>query len=223
LPRIPTNIEKQPDYSPLNPYKNYSKEMMYSYLKKIKIDTLPGIISEYSNFGVALLGVILEEAYQRPLEDLIKSYVTEPAKMSNTKFNLSTIEKTKMATGYNEKDGTEATNWDLGAFIAAGGIKSNLDDMVKYLQANMNEINADFKLSHQQTFKGSNISMGLNWILTYKDGQTWIWHNGGTSGFTSYCGYIKEQKVGVVLLNNSGVNVDNIATNILKEMNNEKQ
>ena len=192
-------------------------------MKKVKIDTLPGIVSEYSNFGVALLGIILENVYQQPLEDLIKKYVLEPAKMNDTKFILNTVEKSRMATGYNEKDGSETINWNLGAFIAAGGLKSNLADMLNFLSANMNDINADFNLSHQQTYKDNNKSVGLNWqITTTKNDQTLIWHNGGTAGFTCFFGYIKEKKAGVVVLNNSGVNVDYIAVSILKELNHEK-
>ena len=217
LPRLPADLEKQPRYDAQDPYKKYSKEMMYSYLKKIKLKTLPGTVNEYSNFGVALLGVILEQVYQRSLEDLVRSYVTEPAKMTGTKFTLSSTEKAKLARGYNVQDGDEAPYWNLGTFIAAGGLKSNLADMVKYLRANMNEINADFKLSHEQTYKDANITVGLNWILTTtKDGQTLIWHNGETAGFSSFCGYIKEKNVGVVILNNSNTVVDNIAMNILK-------
>lgn len=219
LPRLPANITKQPGYNPKNPYKNYSKEMIYSYLKNVRIDTFPGTLNEYSNLGTALLGIIIENVYQKPLEGLIKSYVTQPAKMKGTKFTLSEAERNKMATGYDGSNGAETPNWDLGAFIAAGGLKSNMEDMLNYLTANMNEINADFKLSHRQTFKNETITMALNWVLTTtKDGNTLIWHNGGTYGFTSFCGYIKEKKIGVVVLNNSGVVVDNIAMNILKGM-----
>ena len=219
LPRLPTNLTKQPHYDQKDPYKNYSKEMIYSYLKRVKIDTFPGKINEYSNLGTAVLGIILENVYRKPLEDLIKQYVTHPAKMKDTKFTLSEGERNKMATGYDDA-GNETPNWNLGAFIAAGGLKSNMEDMLNYLAANMNETNPDFKLSHQQTYKNATITIGLNWVLTTtKDGNTLIWHNGGTAGFTSFCGFIKEKKTGVVVLNNSGVIVDNIAMNILKGMN----
>ena len=222
LPRLPADLAKQPGYDPKDPYKNYSKEMMYAFLKTVKTDTLPGTVNEYSNFGVAMLGIILENVYQQPLENLIKSYVTDPAKMKYTKFILNESERNRMATGY-DGNGTEAINWDLGAFIAAGGLKSNLEDMLSYLSANMNEINADFKLSHQQTYKDASMAVALNWILTTTaDGNTLVWHNGGTAGFTSFCGFIKGKQIGVVILNNSGTNVDNIALNILKEMNSKK-
>ena len=218
LPRMPDDLEQQPDYNPLDPYKNYSKEMMLNLLKRVKIEALPAK-NEYSNLGVAVLGIILAEVYHKPYEELVSTYVTTPLKMSNTKITMPATEKTKLATPY-AQDGTEITYWNLDAFAPAGGIKSDMEDMLKYLTANMNEINADFRLAHEQTYKDETIAVGLNWMITTtKDNKTLIWHNGGTGGFRSFCGYIKEKKAGVVILSNSGVDVDNIARSILREMN----
>jgi CubicO group peptidase (beta-lactamase class C family) len=223
LPRLPADLDKQPHYDPNDPYKNYSREMMYSYLHEIKIDTLPGTVNEYSNFAVALLGVILENIYHRRLEDLVTTYITTPAKMNDTKFTLSVHEKEKMATGYNE-DGNEVWGWDMRAFNACGGLKSDMADMMKYLAANMTKAAPDIKLSHEQTYKDAHIAIGRNWMLSpAKDGHTLIWHNGGTAGYRSFCGYIKDAGVGIVVLSNSGADVDNIALPLLREMENKKQ
>ena len=222
LPRIPANLDQQPQYSAQDPYKNYSKEMMYGYLKTVTIDTLPGTVNEYSNLGVALLGLILEDVYHHPLEELVKQYITSPAKMNDTKFEITDNEKARMATGY-FSEGGEAHNWNLGAFNACGGLKSDLADMMKYAVANMCENKADIRLSHQQTYTDVSMTVGLNWIITTtQNGDKLIWHNGATAGYTSFCGFIKEKQIGVVILNNSGAKVDDIALNILKGMGTEK-
>ncbi len=222
LPRIPGDLDKQPHYNVQDPYKNYSRDMMYDYLKTVTIDTLPGTICEYSNLGMALLGVILEDVYHRPLEELVKKYITGPAKMTDTKFELTDNEKARMATGY-FSEGGEARNWNLAAFNACGGLKSDLADMMKYAAVNMQESNEDIRLSHRQTYTDISMSLGLNWIITTtQNGDTLIWHNGATAGYTSFCGFIKEKKAGVVILNNSGAEVDNIALNILKGMSADK-
>ncbi len=219
LPRIPQNLDKQPTYDEQDPYKNYSKEMMLEYLKTVKPDTMPGTVNEYSNYGVALLGMIIESVYKKPLEELVRMYITEPVKMSSTKFTVPANEQQHMATGYYEHDGSPAPYWNLGAFSGAGGLKSDITDMMSYMQANMKEINADFKLSHQVVFKEDKMSVGLNWMMqTTKDNQTLVWHNGGTYGFKSFCGYLKEKNISVVVLNNSGVSIDGIAISILKEL-----
>lgn len=219
LPRVPENLDKQPGFSEQDPYKNYGKEMVFDFLKTIKLDTTPGVVNDYSNLGVAVLGLILEDLYKQPLDVLVSRYVTTPTKMTHTTFAVADGDKTNMATGYYETDGSVAMGWSLGAFKAAGGIKSDMSDMLNYLAANMNEANADIALSHQPTFKDANMSVGLNWMLSVtREKQLLVWHNGGTAGFSSFCGYLKDKKVGVVVLNNSGVNVDKLAIGILKGM-----
>jgi len=220
LPSLPENLTSQAGYDEQDPYKSYSKEMIIDYLHTVKPDTMPGKVSEYSNLGVALLGQVLQRVYQQPLEVLVKQYVIAPAKMTNTTFTVAGNAVDKLATPFNE-DGNVVKSWTLGAFEAAGGLKSDLTDMVAYVRANMDEINADYKLSHQKTFEDSQMGVGFNWMLqTTKEGQHLVWHNGGTSGFTSFCGYLAEKKLGIVVLHNSGTNVDGVAINILKGLKN---
>ena len=219
LPRIPADLDKQPNYDDHDPYRNYSKEMMFSYLREVKIKGEPGTVNEYSNFAVALLGVILEQVYGQSYLELVNKYIMAPAHMSDTKITLTPGELARTATGY-AGNGAETPYWNMGASVACGGLRSSLPDMLKYLAANMKEINADFTLPHVQTYKDPNIALGLNWIITTtKNGNTLTWHNGATAGFTSFCGYIREKKAGVVILNNSGNDIDEQALNILKEMN----
>jgi CubicO group peptidase (beta-lactamase class C family) len=218
LPRLPEDLDKQPNYDQENPYANYSKEMISSYLKKFVMKSKPGMKQEYSNFGVALLGIILENIYKKPYKLLLKTYITSPFKMNNTCENLTKFQKINFATGYNDK-GLETKHWDLVNFVAAGGIKSTIEDMTIYLQQNIDELNPNIKLSHEITFQDEKNTAEYAWVIQkMKSGNTLIWHNGGTYGFTSFCGFIKEKKCGVVVLNNSGNSVDNIAISILKKL-----
>ncbi|MGZ4037593.1 MAG: serine hydrolase, partial [Bacteroidia bacterium] len=118
IPRVPLDIEQQPSYDPSNPYKNYNKDMVYAYLRRISIDTIPGTKSEYSNLGMALLGIILENVYNKSYETLVKEFVTQPLKMEHTGIKLSDEELKQFATGY-DANGNEATHWDLGDLAAA--------------------------------------------------------------------------------------------------------
>lgn len=133
--------------------------------------------------------------------------------MSSTYYDVPEKDKHLLTTGYNEKSGKE-TSWNFGAFNACGGLKSNMNDMLIYLKAHMNDLNKDFALSHLQTFQPAHI--GLIWVLEPFTGHTMIWHNGQSGGFRSFCGYIKDKKTGVVILSNSGIDVDYIARELLK-------
>ncbi len=216
IPRIPVNLDKQPNYDPLNPYKNYTKAMVYDYLKNLRLDEMPGIVQDYSNTGMALLGIILENVYQQSYETLLQKYISTPFIMKNTFVNVPDNQIVNFADGYNDK-GSNTTHWDLGDQVGAGGIKSTIEDMTLYLNENITEKDSITAISHKVTYQKDKKEAGLAWFIQpTKNSNTLIWHNGGTYGFTSFCGFIKEKKCGVVVLSNSGNSVDDIAISILK-------
>jgi CubicO group peptidase (beta-lactamase class C family) len=215
LPALPLDFHTSPGYDLVNPYVHYSKEMIYQYLKGFKPDTAAGARSVYSNFGFAVLGTILENIYHLPLEDLVRQIITAPLKMNSTNFDVPDAEKSLLTTGYAEENGKEVSYWQLRAFRAAGGLKSNMQDMLSYLKANMTTLNPDFILSHKETDRQADFSRGLAWMLEPFKGTISIWHNGGTGGFRTWCGYIKDKKTGVVVLSNSSADVDDIALGLL--------
>ncbi|MEI8136079.1 MAG: serine hydrolase domain-containing protein [Bacteroidota bacterium] len=215
LPRLPENIFIQPNFDTLNPYKNYDKQKVFDYLKTITLTSEPGKIYSYSNLGMGLLGMILEKVYANRFDELIKEKICTVNGMNNTAVNLATEQQILFADGYNA-DGKNTPHWDLGALTAAGGIKSSTSDMVKYLQYNLDEKDSVTKLAHQSTFNnGTNIALAWHIVKT-KMGNELIWHNGGTFGFSSFCGFIKEKKCALIVFSNSGTNVDYIGLSILK-------
>ena len=218
FPHSPADLEKQPSYDAANPYLNYSKAMIYKYLHNFKPDTVPGLRATYSNLGFAVLGTILENIYHQPIEELLHITITAPLKMDNTFFNLPASKKNFLTKGYKEKTGTEVPHWNLKNFKAAGGLKSDINDMLLYLNANMNELNTDYTLTQKQTDDRGDFQKGLAWTLEPLANQQLIWHNGGTAGYRSFCGFIKNQQTGVVVLSNSASDVDELATTILTFM-----
>ncbi|HWY11933.1 MAG TPA: serine hydrolase [Bacteroidia bacterium] len=214
--RVPFNLAMQPNYSDQNPYKNYSKQMVYAYMKQMQPDAFPGTKNEYSNLGMALLGIIEEKVYNKTYEELITEYICKPLDMPDTKITLNDDELKRFATGY-AQDGTETPHWDLGDLAGCGGIRSTAEDMLKYARANLEETNPVLKLSHVSTYKDDKNNVALAWQLaTTKKGNELIWHNGRTAGFTSFCGIIQSKDLCVVVLSNSGNPVDQIAIGIMK-------
>jgi CubicO group peptidase (beta-lactamase class C family) len=207
LPRIPSNIDDQKDYDILNPYKNYTKEMLFTYLNTIALTSEPGKMCEYSNIGMALLGLILEDAYKKSFEELIIEKICYPNKMQDTKINLSATQLTNLADGHN--DSGEFTNhWEFACFYAAGAIRSTTADMLKFINSNLLESDESIKLAHTTTFN-SGQNMALAWHkMQRKTNKELIWHNGATGGFTSFCGFIKEKNCGFVILSNSSSRAD---------------
>lgn len=215
LPSIPADFDQQTGYDPANPYLHYPKDRIYNFLKKYKPGTLPGSTSVYSNMGFALLGIILENAYQLPLDKILQKTITGPLKMKDTQYELAIPQEKLLVTGYSAETGKAVSYWNLAAFKAAGGLKSNVADMSLYLKANMNEINADYRLSHSSTDHQEDFDRGLAWMIQPLDNNTVIWHNGGTGGFRSYCGFVKDKKAGVIILSNSSASVDDAGLELL--------
>ncbi len=233
LPSIPDDFEKQPGYIATDPYLHYSKEMIYRYLRTFKPDVSPGAEANYSNLGFAVLGTILENVYGKPLEKLVEQTLTKPLKMYHTYYEVPLAEQKIMATGYSDQTGKAVPYWNLVAFKAAGGLKSDLHDMLLYVKANIKAKNKDFLLSYQVTDHQEDFERGLAWMIQplkneqdLKSGDqaienqtvknhTVIWHNGGTAGFRSFCGFIKGGQQGIVILSNSSAGVDDIALKLL--------
>jgi CubicO group peptidase (beta-lactamase class C family) len=56
------------------------------------------------------------------------------------------------------------------------------------------------------------LSQGLGWVALPLPGRKVdvLWHNGGTGGFRSYVGFVRESGPAVVVLSNSARSVDAI-------------
>lgn len=214
LPRLPEDIAAQPDFDPLNPYKNYTKEMVFKFLENVKLFSAPGEKAEYSNIGMALLGIILEGVYNKTFEELVQEKICKPLDMTNTAIKLNAVQQTLFTTGYNS-EGIETPHWELPDLNAAGGLRSNAKDMLQFMKANLEQKNETLKLAQQPQLKTDNIAMAWH-ILKTKSGNTLVWHNGATFGAAAFCGFIKEKDCAVIILSNSGTTVDPIALNILR-------
>lgn len=215
LPAVPMDIENQIGFKATDPYKNYSSEMLFAYLKTIKLDTIPGSKYEYSNVGFAVLANILEKIYKLPLESLFEKYIIKPNQMNST--TLIANEEKEMAIGYTADTGMEAEYWNWKSIAGAGGIKSNIQDMAKYLEVNIKSDNKAIALSHQKIYNQGQLAFGMSWVISPgKDTAQFIWHNGRTAGFSSVCGIIKELEIGVVVLSNFGMSCDQVGFGIIK-------
>jgi serine-type D-Ala-D-Ala carboxypeptidase/endopeptidase len=56
-----------------------------------------------------------------------------------------------------------------------------------------------------------------------RHGDEIVWHNGGTGGFRSFAGFSKKSGLGVVVLSNTAISVDDIGVHLLNPQNILKQ
>jgi CubicO group peptidase (beta-lactamase class C family) len=201
------NLFKNPNYDSL-PFvitriqQNYSKQQFLDDLHKVKLDTVPGYQFHYSNAGAQLLKYILEKVYGKPFDKILEINICRPLAMGNTNVNFAKNNTRLLAKGYNEKGIQMPYNPPI--LDAAGGIYSNITDMLYYLKFHLNELDEVVTLSHMITRgKIADYAVGLNWQEKLNaEKKRKIWQSGGTFGFSSYCVIYPELNIALVLLTN---------------------
>ncbi len=215
LPRIPNNLFAQQSFDSLNPYKNYTEKMLYQDLRLMVIDQPPGSSSHYSNYGMAVLGKILELVYKKSYSELVQEKILNKLNMKNSCITLNTDLEKKLLPGYSAT-GTETKHWDLSVFQPAGALHSCTEDLLSFLDYQLVEPDSACKLSHKPSID-RNEKFGLAWqILPGKNKSELFWHNGATFGFSSFCGFIPESKISIVILSNASASTDYMAIHILR-------
>jgi D-alanyl-D-alanine-carboxypeptidase/D-alanyl-D-alanine-endopeptidase len=230
IPRSPrgTSYPYPPGYDPLNPYAAYSTEQVYDYLTNYCVlEFTPGTWWLYSNTGMGLLGHIVGVADGTSYETVLKREIFEVLGMDNSSLFLTAEQMNNLAIGHNINKQI-VPNWDAqDIFQGAGFIKTSLNDMFKYLEANLGLVQTPLRnamdLAHEPQFhQGSLGDIGLAWyILELDDGQVMIYHGGGTGGYDSFLGFNKSLSTGAIVLFNSKVreSVLVIGEHILKAIN----
>ena len=215
LPRIPINLMTTiKDMN--NPYADYMVKDLYEFLKSYKPIAKNKRKVEYSNLGMGLLGHILSMIEKKDYETMVKDRIFDKLKMNNSMIELNDSAKALLMQGHNQ-GGQPTSLWDFPTLTGAGAIRSNTQDMLKYIQEHLK--NPLWAKAHIPIADfGGPHKIGLAWISTpsKNNTNTMLWHNGGTGGFVSFCGMVKAKKLGVVVLSNSTVSVDEIGVLILK-------
>jgi len=217
LPRLPANFAPK---DPRNPYADYSLDQMYAFLSGYSLTRGIGEKYEYSNFGVGLLGHILALRAKTDYETLVRKRIGEPLGMSDTKIKLTPEMLTRLATGHNPAL-MPVANWDLPTLAGAGALRSTVNDMMKFVAANLGLKKSPLLVAMQKAQQSqratgqADLSIGLNWHILKKFDSEMIWHNGGTGGYHSFIGLDQKNRRGVVVLSNSANDVDDIGRHLL--------
>jgi CubicO group peptidase (beta-lactamase class C family) len=217
LPRLPGNFAPK---DPRNPYADYSVDQLYAFLSGYTLTRGIGEKYEYSNLGVGLLGHILALRAGMDYETLVRRRISQPLRMEDTRISLTPEMQTRLVTGHNPALKPVA-NWDLPTLAGAGALRSTVNDMLKFVAANIgltkSPLLAAMQRAHQsQRETGQpDLTIGLNWHILKKFDSEIVWHNGATGGYHSFIGFDKKNRKGVVVLSNSANDIDDIGRHLL--------
>ena len=215
LPRLPENFNPR---DPANPYADFSKDEMFDFLWTYNLPRKIGAEYEYSNLGVGLLGHVLAEISYKSYDDILQEMVAKPLGLEETKVDMDENMQANLAPGHSK--GEIVPNWDIPTIPGAGAIKSSAHDILVFLSANLGLEKTDLlpalELTHEERHKkAGDMRVGLGWHIAKGTKGDIVWHNGGTGGYRSFAGFVKELNAGVVILTNSDVSVDEIGFSLL--------
>ncbi len=194
-----------------NPYKDLRTADIYDYLKTCEGKKADGTF-EYTNFGMGLLGHVLEIKTSEKYEQLVKNRLLAPLYMNNTFVTIDSMNRKKIIQGYDE-DGKKTPVWTDTVLTGAGSFLSCASDMVRFIKANLDEdetgISKSLIATHARQLDGET---GLGWMLPSAadrllGNKDIVWHNGMAGGYASFLAIDKTNQYGLIILSNKAVDV----------------
>ena len=173
---------------------------------------------EYSNFGIAVAGLVLEKIYNEDYTSLMNKYLNDNLELFNTRVNNGSVNV------------SNSWAWSKGnPYIPAAALVSTITDLMKYAQMQIDELPSYVTLSHTKWAQinlpldasGNDFDlkiddMGLGWMMC--SDYNLIYHIGNTGYTNSFLGFDKSNRIGVVVLVNMlGTQSRIIGTAILRE------
>ena len=207
LPRLPRNLLVRATLHGSDPYRGYTVKELHRGLAATRLRRAPGSSYRYSNLGFAVLGHALAFAAGDTYEQLVVDRVCRPLGLDETMFEMNADVASRRETGH-AGGGQPVPDWDLAAFAPAGGLRSTVADMVRFLQANRDPGSTSLAVALEDAQRprrliGVSEQIGLGWHLREEGTATVAWRNGGTGGFGGFVAMARARGTGVAVLYNS--------------------
>ncbi|MEM9416366.1 MAG: serine hydrolase [Planctomycetota bacterium] len=209
LPRMPA------DFAPASmddPYIDYGTEQLHTTLRTMTLNYAPGEGAEYSNLAVGLLGTVMAEQRGVSYEQMLREEVLAPLRMRHTTIALNNRQERHFAAPHSG-DCEPAHRWDFDALAGAGAIRSDVRDMLRYAQAQLDPEDTPLAeaiaLAHRRHTDPDAPSLGegtgLGWFILDTQGDiiSAMGHGGQTGGYACFLGFDRADNYAVVVLTNT--------------------
>ena len=214
IPRTPhedgSPFPRVAGYDPQNPYAAYTTDEVYDYLTNYaELEFEPGTYWEYSNTGVGLLGHVLGLIDGTSYETILQRDIFNVLGMEHSSLFVTEELSANAATGHDRTYSPVPYYTANDIFQGCGHIKSTLNDMFIYLEAQLGITETSLldamDLTHQPVMhQGSMGEQCIGWfMIELDDGQKIIYSGGDTNGFSAYIGFNKELRTGAIILLNA--------------------
>jgi len=200
LPRLPVNFAPA---NPRNPYADFTAAHLAEALAETTLEYEPGKTYRYSNLGMGLLGFAVAHHAGQTYEQCVTERITGPLRMSDTSITLRDDQRERLAAAYNTSR-KPALNWDLGALVGGGALRSTARDMLRFVEANIDlgetPLHDALKITYARQAATATPpgSIALGWHIALD--TTTYWHNGQTAGYHCFIAFNRPLKIGIVVL-----------------------
>jgi CubicO group peptidase (beta-lactamase class C family) len=186
---------------PQDPYRTYTRQHLLDTLSRQEPRVPETLKFSYSNFGYAVLGLMLERATSRTYNELLVERLLAPLDMLESGLHLAG-RPDRASPGFSA-NGDLTSVWHQDGYAPCGALVSTLNDMARAVQAFLDPSSCvaqalDVTLQPRMAISGGHV--GFAWMIP--EGSDWSWHNGATFGYTSYLGINRSQGMGIVILCN---------------------
>jgi serine-type D-Ala-D-Ala carboxypeptidase/endopeptidase len=232
-------------------WSEFTNEDYYTFLNNISLQAYPfddytngnelsylGTKFRYSNIGIGILGHILERVSGKTFEELINEKICSPLNMPDTKVytEITKEQKSRIPKAYNINQIEQELPRDMGRLLAPGSLLSTMDDMLNYMEANMENttsLSKSMQRCHEMLYTREDIcpddagvlekfpyvganGIGMIWYISQTNGDTIVEH-GGDYNHHCFFKFNKTKKVGVIMFTNTTSLVsENIKETIFK-------
>ena len=161
-------------------------------------------------------------------EQLARDRICAPLGLADTAIEVADEATVRFADGHSRR-GRAVPHWHLGALAGAGGLRSTVPALLRFLELQLAEpairLARAARATHESSARRGRLEQGLGWVsLPLRgDSRRMLWHNGGTGGFRSFIGFVPGTEVAVVVLSNSARSVDAIGFRILESISDAPQ
>jgi D-alanyl-D-alanine-carboxypeptidase/D-alanyl-D-alanine-endopeptidase len=158
---------------------------------------------EYSNFGYALLALVLAIAGGRSFEDLLTLRVLNPLNLRDTLFDIH--DHPRLVEG-RDIDGSPVPHCHHPAMQGGGCLLATVADLGRYLTAQLQldatPLASAIRRTHElRTLRPTGWqASALAWTIDDVQGVHRYWHAGATPGFSSYVAFVPAASTGVAIV-----------------------
>lgn len=205
LPAMPPGV---PLANPADPYAAMRPDDLLAALGRSQPAHAPGQAFEYSNFASMLLSYAVARRAGVDFETLLRERLFAPLGMAGAYVNQRP-DGVRAAQGHlPNRQPTPAWTFH-GDLSGVGGVRATLADMVAYARAQFGDAPAPLAAAiarTQQPVAGApGRAMAMNWMPVPLNGRTWLAHEGGTGGFSSFVAVDPAGRRAVVVLSDTAV------------------